>query len=211
MRKLLGITLGIMTALGGFVDFGQIVFTLQAGASFRYALIWPVILGTIAIIVYMEMCGRIAVIAREPVFAIVRDRLGKKLGLAVLIASNLLNLITCAAEMGGAAIVLHLLTGWPEKLLLAGVALAFGFIVALLRFEWIERVFGLAGVTMVVAAVSAWMLGPDWKGLGAGLIPHLSMGDSHQTLRYCILRSASSARCLWSMKSISIHPARWKR
>jgi manganese transport protein len=184
VKKLLGITLGIMTALGGFVDFGQIVFTLQAGASFRYALLWPIVLGTVAIIVYMEMCGRIAVIAREPVFAIVRDRLGKKLGLAVLVASNLLNLITCAAEMGGVAIVLHLLTGWPEKPLLAGVALAFGFIVALLRFEWIERIFGLAGVTMVVAAVSAWMLGPDWKGLGQGLVPRLSMGDSHQTLRY---------------------------
>ena len=27
MKKLLGINLGIMTALGGFVDFGQIVFT----------------------------------------------------------------------------------------------------------------------------------------------------------------------------------------
>jgi hypothetical protein len=50
MRKVLGITLGIMTALGGFVDFGQIVFTLQAGASFRYALLWPIVLGTIAII-----------------------------------------------------------------------------------------------------------------------------------------------------------------
>lgn len=72
MKKLLG----IMTALGGFVDFGQIVFTLQAGASFRYALLWPIVLGAVAIIVYMEMCGRIAVIAREPVFAIVRDRLG---------------------------------------------------------------------------------------------------------------------------------------
>jgi manganese transport protein len=77
MRKLLGITLGIMTALGGFVDFGQIVFTLQAGASFRYALLWSIVLGTVAIIVYTEMCGRIAVVAREPVFAIVRDRLGK--------------------------------------------------------------------------------------------------------------------------------------
>ena len=32
MKKLLGVTLGIMTALGGFVDIGQIVFTLQAGA-----------------------------------------------------------------------------------------------------------------------------------------------------------------------------------
>ncbi len=184
MKKLIGITLGIMTALGGFVDFGQIVFTLQAGASFRYALLWPIVLGTAAIIVYMEMCGRIAVVAREPVFAIVRDRLGKKLGLAVLVASNLLNLITCAAELGGVAIILHLLTGWPEKLLLAGVALAFGFIVALLRFEWIERIFGLAGVAMVVAAVSAWMLGPDWRGLGRGLIPHLSTGENHQTLRY---------------------------
>src|SRR5512138_2030687 len=62
MKKLLGITLGIMTALGGFVDFGQIVFTLQAGASFRYGLQWPIVLGTVAIIVYIEMRGRVAVI-----------------------------------------------------------------------------------------------------------------------------------------------------
>lgn len=184
MRKLLGITLGIMTALGGFVDFGQIVFTLQAGAAFRYALLWAVVLGTIAIIVYMEMCGRIAVVAREPVFAIVRARLGKKLGLAVLLASNLLNLITCAAELGGIAIVLHLLTGLPEKLLLAGAALALGVIVGLLQFEWIERIFGLAGVTMVVAAVSAWMLHPDWKALAHGMLPAPAEGGSRETLRY---------------------------
>jgi Mn2+/Fe2+ NRAMP family transporter len=184
MRKLLGITLGIMTALGGFVDFGQIVFTLQAGASFRYALLWPVVLGTIAIIVYMEMCGRIAVVAREPVFAIVRNRLGNALGLAVLIASNLLNLITFAAELGGLAIILHLMTGRPEKLLLAGAAVALGLIVALLRFQWIERIFGLAGLTMIVTAISAWMLGPDWKGLAHGMLPALSMAGTHQTLRY---------------------------
>ena len=184
MKKLLGLTLGIMTALGGFVDFGQIVFTLQAGAAFRYALLWPIVLGTAAIIVYTEMCGRIAVVAQEPVFAVVRDRLGKPLGLLVLLASNLLNLITCAAELGGIAIVLHLLTGRPEKMLLAGAAVALGLIVALLRFEWIERVFGLAGMMMIVAAVSAVMLGPDWKALGGGLLPRLSAGSAHQTLRY---------------------------
>ena len=33
MKKLLGVTLGIMTALGGFVDLGQIVFTTQAKGS----------------------------------------------------------------------------------------------------------------------------------------------------------------------------------
>jgi hypothetical protein len=82
MKKILGLTLGIMTALGGFVDLGQIVFTTQAGALFGYKLLWTIVLGTIAIIVYMEMCGRVAVVVQEPVFAVVRTRLGYKLGLA---------------------------------------------------------------------------------------------------------------------------------
>lgn len=115
MKKLLGITLGIMTALGGFVDIGQIVFTMQAGALFRYQLLWSVLLGTAGIILYMEMCGRIAVVRREPVFSIVRQCLGYRGGLVVLIASNLLNLITCAAELAGLAIVLRLLPGAPER------------------------------------------------------------------------------------------------
>jgi len=106
MKKLLGITLGIMTALGGFVDLGQIVFTMQAGALFGYQLIWTIVLGTAAIIVYMEMCGRVAVVAKKPVFAVVRTRLGFRLGIMTLVASNLLNVITCAAELQGIGIVL---------------------------------------------------------------------------------------------------------
>ena len=50
MKKILGVTLGIMTALGGFVDLGQIVFTTQAGALFGYQLMWAIALGTAAII-----------------------------------------------------------------------------------------------------------------------------------------------------------------
>lgn len=172
MRKLLGLTLGIMTALGGFVDLGQIVFTTQAGALFGYSLLWAIVLGTAAIIVYMEMCGRVAVVAHEPVFSVVRDCLGFRLGLFTLIASNLLNLITCAAELGGVAIVLHLLTGWPEKLLLVGSTLALAAIVLLLRFQWIERTFGLSGLLMIVFVVSAIALHPDWRQLAGGLLPH---------------------------------------
>ena len=175
MRKILGITLGIMTALGGFVDLGQIVFTLQAGALFRYELLWAILVGTAAIIIYMEMCGRIAVVAGEPVFAIVRTHLGFRLGLATLIASNLLNLITCAAELGGIAIVLHLLTGWPERLLLVGTTVFFGLLIFLLKFEWIERIFGLAGLTMIIFAASALALHPDWHQLARALLPSVRL------------------------------------
>jgi len=184
MKKLLGITLGIMTALGGFVDLGQIVFTTQAGALFGYRLLWSIALGTIAIIVYLEMCGRVAVVAHEPVFSVVRDGLGKRLGLATLIASNLLNLLTCAAELGGTAIVVHLLTGWNEHLVLVGTTLALIAIVLLCRFQWIERVFGLSGLLMIVFAVSAVALHPDWGSVARGLIPTVEATDSRRTLLY---------------------------
>jgi len=184
MKKLLGITLGIMTALGGFVDLGQIVFTMQAGALFSYRLMWVIALGTAAIIVYMEMCGRIAVVAKEPVFAVVRTRLGFRLGLLTVIASNLLNLITCAAELGGIAILLHLLTGCPEKLALIGASLGFVLIVLLFRFQWIERLFGLSGLMMVVFAVSAIALGPAWNQVAQGFIPELPPGDQKHILLY---------------------------
>jgi manganese transport protein len=184
MKKLLGITLGIMTALGGFVDLGQIVFTTQAGALFGYKLLWAIVLGTIAIIVYMEMCGRVAVVAQQPVFVVVRTRLGYKLGLATLIASNLLNVITCAAEIGGVAAILHLLTGWPEKALLVGGCVAVAGIIYLSRFQWIERVFGLSGLLMIVFAVSAVYLHPDWNALSRGLLPTLFWRNSPDVLLY---------------------------
>jgi manganese transport protein len=184
MKKYLGITLGIMTALGGFLDLGQIVFAAQAGAYFGYQLLWSIVLGTAAIILYMEMCGRIAVVAHEPVLSVVRTCLGFSLGLFVLFASNVLNVITCAAELAGVAIVLHLLTGWPEKALLIASVLILGAMVQLLRFEWIERVFGLSGLLMIVFATSAVVLHPDWNQLASGLLPRFNFATHKDGLLY---------------------------
>lgn len=184
MKKILGLTLGIMTALGGFVDLGQIVFTMQAGALFGYRLLWVVVVGTAAIIIYMEMCGRVAVVAQEPVFATVRTKLRDRLGLATLIASNLLNLITCAAEVGGIGIILHLLTGYSERVCLAAAAALLATIVALLKFEWIERTFGLSGLLMVAFAVCAWKLQPNWGQVARGFLPSVAAHDKHGLLLY---------------------------
>jgi manganese transport protein len=184
MKKYLGVTLGIMTALGGFLDLGQIVFTAQAGAYFGYQLLWAIVIGTAAIILYMEMCGRVAVVAHKPVFSVIRTCLGYRLGLFVLIASNLLNLITCAAELAGIAIVVHLITGLPEKSLIVISALALLAMVQLLRFQWIERLFGLSGLLMIVFAVSALALHPNWNQVASGLLPHLAFSNHKDGLLY---------------------------
>jgi manganese transport protein len=101
-----------------------------------------------------------------------------------LIASNLLNVITCAAEIGGLAILLHLLTGWPERILLVGSALALAAIIYLFSFQWIERTFGLSGLLMIVFAVSAVTLHPNWRQLAAGLNPVSEVSHKHAILLY---------------------------
>ena len=51
------ISLGILAAVGGFVDIGDLVFDAAAGATFGYQLLGVVALGAVGIIVYSEMCA----------------------------------------------------------------------------------------------------------------------------------------------------------
>jgi manganese transport protein len=173
MKKLVQLTLGVMTALGGFVDIGELVFTSQAGARFGYSLLWAIAFGTVGIIVYSEMCGRIAAVKHKPVFEIVRDRLGKKTSGVVLVASNIVNLITCAAEIGGIAIVLQLMLGWNYGLLIVLGTLAIIALVWFLPFKWEERFFGLLGLFLVVFFFTMIKLTPDWSAIGRSMLPNI--------------------------------------
>lgn len=80
--------------------------------------------------------------------------------------------------------VLHLLTGWPEKIVLVGATLAFAAMVLLCRFQWIERTLGLSGLMMIVFAVSATVLHPDWHQLARGLLPSASQSGANHAVLY---------------------------
>ena len=76
LKSVLAVALGILSAIGGFVDIGDIVFNTQAGAIFGYQLLWVVVVGVVGIIVYSEMCGRVSAVSERPVFDLVRERAG---------------------------------------------------------------------------------------------------------------------------------------
>jgi Mn2+/Fe2+ NRAMP family transporter len=178
----LELTLGIMTAVGGFVDISELVFAAKAGSSFGYALIWVFAFSTIGIIVFSEMSGRVAAVAKQPVFNLMRHRLGLKLGLVTLAASIISNLITCAAEIGGVALILNYLTGAPYMLM--AIVLTFLMIVSIwvLPFEWIERTYGLLGLFMIVFVVALIANHPPWQQIAGGFVPHIPKGLSTKEL-----------------------------
>ena len=178
MNKIFGLALGILAAIGGFVDIGDLVFNTAAGATFGYQLLWVIPIGVIGIIVFSEMCGRVAAVSGKAVFDAVRERIGFKAALGALISSEIVNLMTLAAELGGVAIALQLLSGLPYRWLTLLAAVGFAVIIWVTSFNWLERGFGYGGLCMLVFAVAAVKLGPDWAKVAKGFIPHVSQNDS---------------------------------
>jgi len=174
----LELTLGIMTAVGGFVDISELVFAAKAGSQFGYTLIWVFAISTIGIIVFSEMSGRVAAVAKQPVFNLMRHRLGLKLGLITLAASIVANLITCAAELGGVGLILNYLTGAPYLLMAALMTVLMVVSIWVLPFEWIERTYGLLGLFMIVFAAALVAIHPPWHQIAGGLAPHVPKGLS---------------------------------
>ena len=178
----LELTLGIMTAVGGFVDISELVFAAKAGSAFGYALIWVFAFSTIGIIVFSEMSGRVAAVAKQPVFNLMRHRLGLKLGLVTLAASIISNLITCAAEIGGVALVLNYLTGWPYLLMAVAMTALLIASIWVLPFKWIERAYGLLGLFMITFVVALVAIHPPWDKIAGGFIPQIPHGLSTKEL-----------------------------
>jgi manganese transport protein len=173
MRKIFQVALGIIAAVGGFVDIGELVFNTQAGANFRYQLLWAVPVGVVGIVVFAEMTGRVAAVSGRPVFDVVRMRMGLNVGLMTLVASLLINLITLAAEVGGAAIVLQLLFDLNVSTLILLSVIALVLIVYFVPFGGIERIFGYLGCALLVYVAAAVHLKPAWHQVAQGFVPHL--------------------------------------
>jgi Mn2+/Fe2+ NRAMP family transporter len=156
----LELLLGIMTAVGGFVDISELVFAAKAGSTFGYALLWVFLFA----------------VAKQPVFNLMRHRLGLKLGLVTLTASVISNLITCAAEIGGVALILNYLTGASYMLMAAVVTAMLILSIWILPFKWIERTYGLLGLFMIIFAAALVAIHPPWHEIAAGFVPQVPAG-----------------------------------
>jgi manganese transport protein len=165
VKKVLGVALGVLTAIGGFVDIGDLVTNALVGSRFGVALAWVTPVGVLGIVVFAEMSGRVAAMSGRGTFDLVRERLGPRVGLANLVASVAVTLLTFIAEIGGVALALELVTSVNEVLWVPLVGLAVWLVLWRASFSLIENVFGLLGLALLAFAVAVWRLGPDWGQL----------------------------------------------
>ncbi|WAL68981.1 divalent metal cation transporter [Amycolatopsis cynarae] len=182
MKGLFNLALGVMTAIGGFVDIGNIVTSGITGARFGMTLAWAVVLGTVIMVLYGEMAGRVAAVGHRALFDVVRERLGVRFALVNLAASTVLSLLTLAAEIGGVALVLQLFTGVNYVIWVPLAGAAVWLAIWRLPFPVLETVFGLLGLALLVFAAALVLLPTDWSRLGSEMIhPAVPSGEAWPT------------------------------
>lgn len=150
MTRLLSVFLGILTAIGGFVDIGDLVANALVGSRFGLSLAWATLIGVVGICVFAEMSGRVAAVTGRGTFDLIRERLGARVGLLNLAASLLVTVLTFTAEVGGVALSLELATSVNYLLFAPVVGFAVWLVIWRVKFSTLENVFGLLGLALVV-------------------------------------------------------------
>jgi Mn2+/Fe2+ NRAMP family transporter len=104
MKKWFSMTLGIVTATGGFLDAGTIATSGEAGAEFGLGLVWAILVATVAVILLVEMIGRFTSISQKTYADAIRENFGFRFYLLPLSSEIIAEGLLLAAELGGIAI-----------------------------------------------------------------------------------------------------------
>jgi Mn2+/Fe2+ NRAMP family transporter len=188
-KQWLSITLGIMTATGGFLDIGTISTAGEAGARFGLGLIWVIVIATVAIILLTEMVGRFTAISKKTYADAIRENFGFRFYLFPLTSEIIAESLLLAAEIGGMALALSLCTGIPWHNLFPFTALLVFGMAWRAPFNWIENgpaLFGLLALSFIVGVVA--LGGPPHPLLVTLWLPEIQPGE---TADYLYLAAAT--------------------
>jgi Mn2+/Fe2+ NRAMP family transporter len=171
MKAVLQVALGVIAAIGGFVDIGDLVFNAQAGSSVGSPVLWAVPVGVLGIMVFAEMSGRIVAVSKKPNFVLVKERYGRNLSTFTLVASLVLTVLTLGAELGGLGFILNYFFDVSVNFFLLVALIAIAAAIYFLPFGGIERIFGYMGLALLVYVAASLKLDPDWGEIGRGFVP----------------------------------------
>jgi manganese transport protein len=171
VKGVLQIALGVIAAIGGFVDIGDLVFNSQAGASVGTPVLWATPVGVLGIIVFAEMSGRIVAASKKPNFVLVKERYGPRLSTFTLVASLVLTVLTLGAELGGLGFVLNYFFDVSVSFFVLVALIVVAAAIYFLPFGGIERLFGYMGLALLVFIATSINLDPDWGEVGRGFVP----------------------------------------
>jgi len=166
------------------VDAASILTALASGASYRYDLVWFLVVLTVPLFFIQEASGRLGAVTRKGLGELARERFPRRLASTVALSMAVGDVATYVAEYAGIALGLSLF-GVPPIISLPLAFLAHIGLVARGPYAWVERVLIAvsAGVLVSLAVVV----------LHGGLLPYSPFGFSNAPPFYFLLAANAGA------------------
>lgn len=136
-------------------NIGSISTSAQAGSEFGYQLLWAVAIATLMLAMLCEMSGRLAAVRKRPLAAAIRERFGVHFQTVTLGAELAIDLLLLAAEIGGVAIAIKLISGVGMIWTVLPIAVAVWLVLWFCGFGIIEYGIGLLGLVTTCFVVAA--------------------------------------------------------
>jgi manganese transport protein len=161
-----------------YVDPGNFATNVAAGSSYGYQLVWVLVVANAIAMLVQYLSAKLGLATGASLPQLCREELPRPLAVGLWVQAELVAFATDLAEVLGGGVALYLLVGLP--LLTGGLVTgAAAFAILALRLRRFEAaVATLLAVVLVAFAVSVAHSGVSLSGLGAGLLPRLTGGDS---------------------------------
>ena len=134
-----------------------------AGAQYRYAMLWVLVLSTIALGVAQEICARMGAVTGKGLADLIREEYGVKIALFAMTTLLIANFATAVSEFAGVLVAAQLFLGPLARfVVLPVVALGVWLLVARGSYRKLEKFLLAASCLYLLYIVSAFLAHPNW-------------------------------------------------
>ena len=164
-----------------YVDPGNVATNVQAGATYRYLLVWVLVAANTMALLIQYQSAKLGLLTGRSLPELLGERLGRPGRLAFWAQAELVAAATDLAEVLGGAIALQLLLGVP--LLVGGVLVGAIAIVLVSLQTRGQRLFERVTVALLAVIALGFLAGllpaaVDWPRAAGGLVPRFAGAGS---------------------------------
>lgn len=157
------------------MDPGNWITSVIGGATYRYLLLFVVLVSSLMAMQLQQMAGKLGIVTRQDLAQATASRLPKPLRYLLFIIIELALIATDLAEVIGSAIALHLLFGWP-LLLSIMITILDVFLLLLLMKLGVQKIEAFVSVLILTILIIFTYLvilsQPDLDAMFKGFLPH---------------------------------------
>lgn len=159
---------GIISAVADN-DAGGITIFSVAGASYGYSLFWTIIPLALLLIIVQEMCARMGVVTGKGLADLIRENVGLRTTVLLMIGLFIANFGTTIAEFAGIAAAAQIF-GLNKFILIIGSGIVVLYLIIKVNYKYLEQVFLFLCLFYVTYILSGILAHPDWHTVAWNMI-----------------------------------------